>query len=860
MNHSRSREEINDCRTLSGQGRAGWGLAILFVRGLAVLFPIVAEAQYQRHIESVLPRAGQQGTTVPVVVQGLHLERPQEFLFYRRGIHAVIEKSLPDLTQFDEKGNLNPVDKRTGNRSFGALVQQQFLAQFTIAPDCPIGLHPFKVRTANQLTTLSTFWVTPYPIQKEAELFERHTNETPDHAELITEPNASVLGYIIPGPIMDRDVYRVFRQKGERISVEVNCVRVSQIWWAREELDLVVRVLDAKGNELAESDDSAMFVQDPMLSVIAPEDGEYFIEIAQSIFSSAYNSFYQHYLVHIGNFEQPQAVYPAGGPPGKSLDVTLIGDSKGDRKTQIHLPEVIGDFNYSPDSPSTLSMRVTRHRNVLEEGSHPTEAGEFPAALNGIISRPNETDEFRFQAKKRSSYRIRVFSRSLGTPLDPYLEIVNQESGQVEVAADDVGNYEERGLPGVPRSFRRLEVMDPSIVWSPKRDGTYLLRIRDAQNQGGTTYVYRVEVEPVENRVDTYLFSRNYARESTADTGLVIPQGGRCTVRIGLTPGQGNLYRDDLELFAEGLPQGVEMVASTIRAVDGKYPSNVPVQFVAEPGVEPLTALVRVLARPVDSATPFESRAGQSFLFVGDHFGQASNSLILDQYALAVTEPAPFSIEIEPPVIPLTQNGELTVNVKLKRRMDFDQPLLIGSIWNPPGIGSEPMVEVPAGVDEVKYRYTAAADAPPADWLLAIKVVTLPRNPKDVAGTGQTAVSSEMFNLSVAKPYVKLASEPQSIRRGSRIPFVWKVSHVSPFRHDATTRLLGLPTGIRVIEPTPVLKSNSETLTFELEANQEALLGQYKEISVELTFREDGQETRNRSGASILRVDPAFDK
>src|SRR4029453_8552702 len=114
--------------------------------------------------------------------------------------------------------------------------------------------------------------------------------------------NVTILGYIRPGPTMDRDIYRVTRKKGERISVEVNSVRLSNIWWARGELDLLVRILDATGKELALSDHTPMLVQDPLLSIAAPADGDYFVEIGQSLYSDTSNTFYQHYLAHIGTF------------------------------------------------------------------------------------------------------------------------------------------------------------------------------------------------------------------------------------------------------------------------------------------------------------------------------------------------------------------------------------------------------------------------------------------------------------------------------------------------------------------------------------------------------------------------------
>ncbi len=61
-------------------------------------------------------------------------------------------------------------------------------------------------------------------------------------------------------------------------------------------------------------------------------------------------------------------------------------------------------------------------------------------------------------------------------------------------------------------------------------------------------------------------------------------------------------------------------------------------------------------------------------------------------------------------------------------------------------------------------------------------------------------------------------------------------------------------------EPSVTLKPDSSELVFQLAADHEALLGQYKEIGVELTFREEGQEIRQRTGAGVLRIDPALQK
>jgi hypothetical protein len=107
------------------------------------------------HIEAVTPRAGQRGTTVEVILDGAFLKDPREILFFRPGIQCIEVKALPPM----HKVSLH----------HGGYREDQVLCKFEIAPDCPLGLHPFKLRTATELTTLSTFAVTAYPVYHEKE-------------------------------------------------------------------------------------------------------------------------------------------------------------------------------------------------------------------------------------------------------------------------------------------------------------------------------------------------------------------------------------------------------------------------------------------------------------------------------------------------------------------------------------------------------------------------------------------------------------------------------------------------------------------------------------------------------------------
>ena len=131
-------------------------------------------------------------------------------------------------------------------------------------------------------------------------------------------------------------------------------------------------------------------------------------------------------------------------------------------------------------------------------------------------------------------------------------------------------------------------------------------------------------------------------------------------MNVRLYEGQGNLWKGDVRLVAHGLPEGIEMIAPVVP----QNQSQVPVQFVALPGTEPQAGVFRIVAEPVEPGVELDSKCQQAMPFLSISSGRAWHTVIVDQYAYAVTDPAPFRLEVEPPEIPLSKNGELKVKVK----------------------------------------------------------------------------------------------------------------------------------------------------------------------------------------------------
>jgi hypothetical protein len=123
-------------------------------------------------------------------------------------------------------------------------------------------------------------------------------------------------------------------------------------------------------------------------------------------------------------------------------------------------------------------------------------------------------------------------------------------------------------------------------------------------------------------------------------------------------------------------------------------------------------------------------------------------------------------------------------------------------------------------------------------------------------GVGRTRVSTPFFKFDVADPHIDLKSQPTAVRRGQRGQFVWKVEHRRAFEGIATAELLGLPKGVRTVGAAAKLAPQQAELAFEIEVAPDTLLGPYRELTCEVSLRENGQEVKQRLGRGVLRVDP----
>ncbi len=78
---------------------------------------------------------------------------------------------------------------------------------------------------------------------------------------------------------------------------------------------------------------------------------------------------------------------------------------------------------------------------------------------------------------------------------------------------------------------------------------------------------------------------------------------------------------------------------------------------------------------------------------------------------MAVTEEAPFAIEVVEPKVPLVRGGSMGLKVRATRKPGFDAAIAVSLPWNPPGIGSSGGVTIPAKATEAEIPSTPTARA-----------------------------------------------------------------------------------------------------------------------------------------------------
>jgi hypothetical protein len=734
----------------------------------------------------ILPPGVQRGHEQTITFVGARLKDTQEVLFYDPGV--TVKK-------------LEVVDP------------QNVKVTIDVAKDCRLGEHLATLRTATGLSDYRSFFVGALP-----GVDEKEPNNGFDQPQPI-EQNVCVAGTL---QNEDADYYRIHAKKGERLNVEVEGIRLGQAYF-----DPFVAVLDKNRFELASVDDTILARQDPIASVVIPEDGDYTILVRESSYRGADNC---RYRLQVGNFPRPTVAYPAGGKRGEQLKVQLLGDASGPIEHQVTVPaDAKADTNLfiedkSGITPSAVPFRGFADGNVLEtepnDGFEKATVAELPLAMNGLLQKAGDVDFFKFAAKKGQVWEIECYARRIGSPLDPVIYIYNDDQAKTAL----VGNDDARG-------------QDSYVRWQVPADGNYYIRISDHLNQGGPTYVYRVEMTPVKPSL-TITIPRVDRYSQTRQT-VVIPRGNRYGTLVMATR---NDFGGPIELLQQNLVAGV---TATSRPM---HPSTtlMPVVFEAPENTAIGGNVVDLRAKLSDPKQPaieggFENNAD---FVLGEPNAAVYINGVVHKVAMAVTEKVPFHLEIVQPKVPIVRNGTMNVKVVAKRDAGFDGAVYVQFPFNPPGVGSAGAVNIDKGKNECLYPINANGDALIGKW------------PMMVIGAGeidgQAWVSSQLAELEVADRYVAFDMKRAACDKGQPAQIACTITHNTSFEGKAKAELLGLPPGATA-DPVEFAKDGKE-LVFQVKTTKDTPVGSHKGLFCQVTITQNGEPIVGTVGTTELQV------
>lgn len=778
----------------------------------AVLFGMLNAVQAAGpSVESVTPAIGQRNTEFTVKLVGAGLSRASELMLYSPGVTCTALKPVTD---------------------------NELMVTLKVDRSCRLGTHSFRVRSPLGISELRIVRITDLPVVTADE-----PNDSRDQA-MPLEKNVTVIGVLEKG---DRDYFKVRLRKGERLSAEVEAVRLGATL-----LDTVLSVFDADGKELANADDTPLFGQDPHLSLIAPADGDYFVRVQEVNLEGDDSG----YALHVGNFPRPSSVFPPGGPAGQSITVRFLGDATGPFEQQVQLPGAADQTDgllmshLGLTSPTAVPFRVSPFENVIEtEPNHDAAvvantAASLPVAFNGVLSKRDDVDLFRFRMKGGERFQFEAFANRLGSPADTVISILDA-SGQVLVSNDDDGSHDSR------------------VTFEAPQSAEYLLRVVDQRGAGDEKFFYRIEATPTTPTLTAFLPRPN--RLSQERQAIAVPRGNRIVTFLGVKR-QG--VNSDVQLAPQGLPLGIKNFPTTIAA--DRF--QVPVVIEAAADAPIAGGLIQVLATGTANNSTVTGTFQQFVDLINMSADRLYQSVSVDRLAIAVVEPAPFRIELDPPHSALVQDGSIELKIRVQREPGFREPIDITFPFLPPWVDGPALITIPADQTEGTYLAHAFPQAEPRVWPVCaegrvstgaprgpvsddIEMIPEPARGRRKGPKSDVAVASQLIDLRVTQSPVAGSIGRVAGEQGAAVQVSCSIDRTGELPETLIASLDGLPNRVQV-DPVQVdLQSKRVLFTVKLDAT--APVGEFDSLVCRLTGTKNGQTVSFNVGrGGVLKIVP----
>jgi len=529
--------------------------------------------------------------------------------------------------------NFTNARKRQLNIQIGEMV----LVKVTVDRGAVPGDREMRLVSALGMTNPLCFQIGTLP-----EVFEMEPNDPESFSFLPKEAPVdlpvTLNGQIMPG---DVDRFRFRAKQGQRLVIETNARHLVPFmadavpgWF-----QATAALYDAKGREMAYGDDYR-FQPDPVLFFQVPQDGEYELEIRDSLYRGREDFVYR---IAVGELPFITRMFPLGGRMGVKTVAAIKGWNLP--KSELPLKTQSGDCSIQPIAlyqDGLLSNEVAYAVDTLEEctESEPNDDKNgaqriaLPRIINGRIDRPGDVDVYRFEGRLGDEVVAEVTSRRLYAPLDSLVRVTDA-TGHVLAWNDDYtlkeGDLFKDMGPLTHHADSYLSLRLPA-------HGSYYAHISDAENHGGEAYGYRLRISAPKGDFELRM----------TPSGLSIPAGRMVPITVYALRKDG--FEGEIEVTLKDAPEGFVLSGGRIGA--GRDRTCMTLAAPRNPSDRPVALRLEGLARIADKTithpvVPAED-VMQAFLY---------QHLVPSRECLAAVRKVQWS----PPPIELAESGPIRV-------------------------------------------------------------------------------------------------------------------------------------------------------------------------------------------------------
>jgi len=212
--------------------------------------------------------------------------------------------------------------------------------------------------------------------------------------------------------------------------------------------------------------------------------------------------------------------------------------------------------------PPTTTVEAPRSLQTVVEMFRPMVAVRtlmIPSLTRGVIAPAGRQINYGFETRGQERFRFRVIARSIDSPLQPRLRVLDSEMN-VLAEAPPAG--------------------DAELIWVSPGAGNYIVAVSDMEENGGPLYSFQLEVASPEP----------FFRATVESHSYTLKPGGSTPVVVNLKRPAGST--SILQVSALSLPDGISCVPQTAEPAADKVTLQLKADSTAPPANRPFVVSV----------------------------------------------------------------------------------------------------------------------------------------------------------------------------------------------------------------------------------------------------------------------------